>query len=87
MWDVAKALLPILEGQRKDENIRYMEDNHFKQLVTGATHLLGGHIDQAWLFGDHHLKNVVAQHYAPYYTSHDHDGLLVSLEIKEECKK
>ena len=35
------------QKQKKDKNIQYKDDNHFKQLVKGATHLLGGHIDQA----------------------------------------
>ena len=75
------------QKQKKDKNIQYMEDNNFKQLVKGATHLLGGHIDQAWLIGEHHFKSVTAEQYSPYFTSRDHDSLLISLERKEEGKK
>ena len=37
------------QENRNDKNIQYLEANHFKQIVIGATHLQGGHIDHAYL--------------------------------------
>ena len=52
----------------------------FKQLVNGATHIMGGHIDHAF-FNDHEHSfiSVDVDQYSPYYTSRDHDGLLITL--------
>ena len=68
------------QEQRKNANIQYLEANNFKQLVTGATHFQGGHIDHVYL-NDHQseFKSVDVQMYSPYYTCRDHDGLLTTL--------
>ena len=46
------------EKQRKNKNIEYLEANHFKQLVKGATHLMGGHIDHAYLTDDQQVTSI-----------------------------
>ena len=71
------------ETQRMDKNIQYLKSSNFKQLVKGATHYLGGHIDHAYL-ADPQFKfeKVAIDQYSPYYTSRDHDGLLVTLMHK-----
>jgi hypothetical protein len=49
----------------------------FRPLTCEATHLAGGHIDQAWLReGD---MDGTVQIYSPYYTCRDHDALLISM--------
>ena len=72
------------EKQREDKNIMFLEANNFEQLVKGATHFLGGHIDHAY-FTDPKRKfgKVDLEQYSPYYTARDHDGLLVTLEYKK----
>lgn len=71
------------DKQRRNKNIEYLEANNFKQLVKCATHLLGGHIDHAYLTGDQQVfKDVDIEQYSPYYTSQDHDGLLIILMYK-----
>ena len=68
------------EKQRKDKNIQYLEAIKFKQSVKGVTHFLGGQIDHVYLADPETMfKNVDVEHYAPYYTARDHDGLLVTL--------
>ena len=39
-----------------------------------ATHLAGGHLDQAWLRDA--SKEYIIDEYSPYYTCKDHDALL-----------
>ena len=46
----------------------------FTLLNSEATHVEGGHIDQAWIRGATGVCNVAL--YCPYYTCKDHDGLL-----------
>ena len=46
-------------------------------IVSLATHIKGGHIDQAWLRCKTNHYDV--QLYSPYYTCKDHDALLFSL--------
>ena len=70
------------EKQRKDKNIQYLETQDFKQLVKGATHFLGGQIDHAYLIDPEATFEVDIQHYSPYYTARDHDGLLITLMYK-----
>ena len=60
--------------QKKDKNIKYLEENGFKQLVKGATHLLAGYIDQAWIIGDYYFEKVDVEQYSPHSTSCDHDS-------------
>ena len=55
--------------------------NAFKQLVSEATHIRGGHIDHAY-WRDHHnawLEPVVDR-YSPYYS--DHDGICTTITKK-----
>ena len=75
------------EKQREDKNIMFLEANNFEQLVKGATHFLGGHIDHAH-FKDPEVKfeNVKLEQYSPYYTARDHDALLVTLEHRHSGK-
>ena len=55
------------ETQRMEKNIQYLKSINFKQLVKGATHYLGGHIDHAYL-ADPELKfeKVGIDQYSPY---------------------
>ena len=68
------------QEQRENGNIQYLETNRFKQIVTGPTHLQGGHIDHVYL-NDYQsqFKSVDVEMYSPYYTCRDHDGLLTTL--------
>ena len=68
------------QEQRENVNIQYLEEKNFKQIVTGATHLQGGHIDHVYI-NDHQceFKSVDVEMYSPYYTCRDHDGLLTTL--------
>ena len=50
---------------------------NFVPLVDEATHLNGGHLDQAWLRNSNQNHDI--QLYSPYYTCKDHDALLFSL--------
>jgi hypothetical protein len=47
----------------------------FKLLVSEATHLGGGRIDQAWFRGSA-VGSTSLELYSPYYTCKDHDALL-----------
>ena len=49
----------------------------FKLLINEATHLKGGHIDQAWLRSENDKYKLNL--YSPYYTCRDHDALLFTL--------
>lgn len=58
------------------ESLRLM---HFKLLNFEATHLDGGHIDQAWLrTSPTNQQKISLDTYSPYYTAKDHDALLFS---------
>jgi hypothetical protein len=48
----------------------------FNLLINEATHLKGGHLDQAWLRSS--KESSLVQLYSPYYTCKDHDALLFS---------
>ena len=54
-----------------------LRTSNFKLIVSLATHIKGGHIDQAWLRCQTDQYDV--QLYSPYYTCKDHDALLFSL--------
>ena len=56
------------------EVFQRLKKNNFATLMCEATHLKGGHIDQAWYRGD--TNNCVMKMYSPYYTCKDHDALL-----------
>ena len=48
--------------------------------MIGTTHIMGGHIDHVYLNDhEHRFRSVDVIQYSPYYTSRDHDGLLVTL--------
>jgi endonuclease/exonuclease/phosphatase family metal-dependent hydrolase len=71
------------QKQRRDVNIQYLESKQFKQLVKGATHLLGGQIDHAYFVDPQSaFTNVDVEQYSPYYTARDHNGLLITLQYK-----
>ena len=60
-----------------------MKSKNFKQLVKGATHYLGGHIDDVYLADpEFKFEKVDIEQYSPYYTARDHDGLLIALMRK-----
>ena len=68
------------QENRNDKNIQYLEANKFKQLAIGATHLQGGHIDHVYLKDPKtNFRSCDVESYSPYYTSRDHDGLLITL--------
>ena len=58
-----------------------LEKLGFKQLVTDATHIEGGHIDHCyWLDGRGECKLPTLEKYSPYWT--DHDAILETLKRK-----
>ena len=59
------------------EIISALTTSNFKLIVSVATHIKGGHIDQAWLRCQ--TDHFDVQLYSPYYTCKDHDALLFSL--------
>ena len=65
---------------RNNEVTRLLEGLGFKQLVTEASHLQGGHIDHVYsnLQYCSRLKAHIQMH-SPYYTSHDHDAFLITI--------
>ena len=76
------------ETQRMEKNIQYLKSINFKQLVKGATHFLGGHIDHAYLADPElMIEKVDIELYSPYYTARDHDGLLITLMNKKTGEK
>ena len=54
-----------------------LKSRGFMLITNEATHLRGGHIDQAWL--RRREKNYEIKMYSPYYTCKDHDALLFTL--------
>ena len=68
------------QENRNDKNIKYLETSKFKQMAIGATHLQGGHFDHVYLKDPQvNFKSYDVETYSPYYTSRDHDGLLITL--------
>ena len=65
-----------LQSQPSHEIFQQLKQNNFKALLCEATHLRGGHIDQAWYRGD--ANNCSIKMYSPYYTCKDHDAILFS---------
>ena len=56
-----------------------LTEYNFKQLMKGATHLLGGQIDQAyWKDPTSKMEEPRIETYCPYYS--DHDAVLISLQ-------
>ena len=54
-----------------------LKSRGFILITNEATHLKGGHIDQAWLRRKE--KNYEIKMYSPYYTCKDHDALLFTM--------
>ena len=59
--------------------IKELQDQGFTQLVNKASHIKGGHIDHVYSNHDHEQFEVEVLMYSPYYTSHDHDALCVTI--------
>ena len=56
--------------------------SQFKQLVEAATHIDGGHIDQAYLRSDN--VSATVEIHSPYFTANDHDALCILIEDNQE---
>ena len=69
--------------QRKNKTTSYLLKNDFRQIVNEATHIDGGHIDQAY-FRSNNNVSVSAELFSPYFTAKDHDALLISLSEAAE---
>ena len=68
----------ICSSKNPDKNLFDSLKSRELMLITNeATHLRGGHIDQAWL--RRREKNYEIKMYSPYYTCKDHDALLFTL--------
>ena len=63
---------------RGSRTTRFLLNNGFKQLVNDATHIDGGHIDQAYLKTECNIP-VTIDIYSPYYTAKDHDALCIAM--------
>ena len=66
-------------NQRTNPVITFLEDHGFSQLVTQATHLMGGHIDHAYSNHDPNVFDVNILMYSPYYTCQDHDAVFITV--------
>ena len=67
-------------AKRENEITKLLEGLGFEQLVTEASHLLGGHIDHVYSNLHHWSRlNVNIQMYSPYYTSRDHDAFFITI--------
>ena len=49
----------------------------FSQIIDEATHIEGGHLDQAWLRSEKESCSI--EIYSPYYNCKDHDALLCTI--------
>ena len=65
--------------QRTNCILNKLEGCGFTQLVTEATHIKGGHIDQVWSNHDRRIYQVDVALYSPYYLSDDHDAICVTI--------
>ena len=61
---------------RKNKATSYLMKNNFKQLISEATHIDGGHIDHAYLRSKSNIS-VSTELYSPYFTAKDHDALMI----------
>ena len=52
-------------------------ENGFSQIIDEATHIEGGHLDQAWLRSEKESCSI--EIYSPYYNCKDHDALLCTM--------
>ena len=58
--------------------IQGLEKNRFKQMVAGATHIMGRLIDHTYWRDDANIwDELVVERYSPYYS--DHDGICVTM--------
>ena len=62
--------------------IRTLEDIGFKQLVTEATHIKGGHLDHMYILGKESV-NADFSLYSPYYCAKDHDAIISTVSIND----
>ena len=62
------------QQQPNHEVFSTLRTMQFRLITIGATHLKGGHIDQAWIRSINRNNTLVT--YSPYYTCKDHDALL-----------
>ena len=62
------------QQQPNHEVFSTLRTMQFRFITIGATHLKGGHIDQAWIRSINRNNTLVT--YSPYYTCKDHDALL-----------
>ena len=67
---------------RKCRTKNFLIESQFKQLVTEATHFLGGHIDQVYLRSNSYIADM--ELHSPYYTVKDHDALCICLTETEQ---
>ena len=67
---------------RNCRTTNFLIESQFKQLVTEATHFLGGHIDQVYLRSNNYIADV--ELHSPYYTAKDHDALCICLTETEQ---
>merc|ERR1712208_101651 len=52
--------------------VKGLKEIGFKQLVTEATHIKGGHLDHAYWYNPNQFwDGAVLERYTPYYTDHD----------------
>ena len=58
------------------------ENLGYRTLPTGATHVNGGRIDQAWCCTSNEDVLLDVDNHSPYHTAIDHDVLLITV-----CKK
>ena len=71
------------QTNRENLLIRSLENIGFKQLVTEATHIKGGHIDHVYILGKDSLDTDLSL-YSPYYCAKDHDAIVSTINITEE---
>ena len=64
---------------RDNDVIRFLESNGFAQLVSKATHLQGGHIDQVYSNSHQEQYRVDVTLYSPFYLAKDHDAILITV--------
>ena len=71
----------ICQAKNKQNSIaKWLSSFGFRQLVTEATHIEGGHIDHLYVSNDISAELEI---YSPYYTSLDHDALCVSIDFEK----
>ena len=70
----------ICQVERRQNSIaKCLSSFGFRQLVTDATHIEGGHIDHIYV----NFNTAELEIYSPYYTALDHDALCLTLNLEE----